>query len=61
MKVTDAMIDLREGFLGMIFKGCPEHKKVWKAEEIQNAFSSAMYDVAVYYFERIDRRNGEII
>jgi len=55
LTVQNAMIDLREAFLSRIFKNCPDHKKIWKAEEINNEFSNAMYDVAIDYLERIDK------
>ena len=49
------MIDLREAFLARIFEHYPDHKKIWKAEEINHELSSAMYEVAMDYIERIDK------
>ena len=53
--VSQAMQDLREAFLSSIFKNYPDHKKMWKAEEVQNEFHSAMYTVALYYLKEEDK------
>lgn len=55
LTVKNAMMDLREAFLARIFKNYPDNKKMWKAEEINNEFSGAMYDVAMEYMEQIDK------
>lgn len=54
MKTLEVVTDLREAFLCIIFKGYPDHKIMWSAEEVSKAFTSAMYDVAVDYYDRID-------
>jgi hypothetical protein len=58
MKVTvrNAMIDLREVFIGKIFKHYPDHKKMWKAEEVDKEFTSAMYEMSMYYLEELERK-----
>ena len=61
--VRQAMRDLREAFLGNIYKGYPDHKKMWKAEDVDKELTSAMYDLAIYYFatdkeKEEDWRNG---
>jgi hypothetical protein len=55
------MSDLREEFLARIFKNYPDHKKMWKAEEINNEFSGAMYDVVIAYLDKIEEINDESI
>ncbi len=58
MKLTIkmAMLDLREEFLTTIFKHYPDHQKVWKAEDVDKAFTTAMYDVACKYLDLIEER-----
>ena len=53
--IKTAMCDLREEFLARIFKNYPDHRKVWTAEDINDAFTSAMYDVACAYLDRIEK------
>lgn len=55
IKAKDAMIHLREAFLSRIFKGYPDHKKHWTAEEINSEFSSAMYDVVMDYLDELEK------
>jgi hypothetical protein len=55
LTVKDAIIDLRTLFIGRIFLGYPDHKKLWKAEEINDAFTSAIYEVTMEYLERIEK------
>ena len=58
MKITlrTAMTDLREVFLSNIFKGYPDHKKLWKAEDINKEFTNAMYEITMDYLDIIDGR-----
>lgn len=55
MKSAILVQDLRKAFLERIFKHYPDHKKTWTASEIQNEFAFAMHDVAMEYFEEIDK------
>ena len=53
--VSRAMQDLREEFLSRIFKNYPDHKKMWKAEDVQNELHGAMYSVTLVYLNEEDR------
>jgi hypothetical protein len=55
LTVKSAMVDFREQLVGIIFKEYPDHKKLWKAEEIENAISSAMYRLSIKYIEQMER------
>ena len=58
--IRNAMRDLREEFLYNIFKGYPDrHQKIWKPEEIEKAFSSAMYDLAIRYVSTEEEREED--
>jgi hypothetical protein len=61
MKITPKMAinDLRDAFLGRIFKNYPDHKKMWKAEDIQNEFSGAMYEIAMEYLSAIEKNEDK--
>lgn len=56
MKITikRAMCDLREEFLSRIFEHYPDHQKLWKAEDVEKTFTTAMYDVACSYLDIIE-------
>lgn len=54
LTISAAMEDLREEFISRIFKGYPDHKKTWKAEEIESTLSQAMYSISVSYLERAE-------
>ena len=51
----DAVIDIREEFLAIIYHGFPRHPKTWKTEDIDKAFTSAMYKVSCAYLDRIEK------
>jgi len=50
MMVNKAIVDLRGMFLERIYQ-----KQRWSPDEIASAFSYAMYDVAMEYFEEAER------
>ena len=56
MTVSRAMDDLREEFLSRVFHGYPDHKKIWKADEIQGILHSSMYALAMRYFEEMEKK-----
>ena len=53
--IKNAVLDVREEFLSIIFKNYPDHQKVWKAEDVEKAFTSAMYSVACAYLELAEK------
>ncbi len=54
LTVKEAMLDFRTEFLARIFNHYPEHKKMWKAEEIEKEISSVMYDLSLQYLEKAE-------
>ncbi len=54
MRIREAITDFREEVLSIIFKGYPDYKKKWDAEEINKAISSAMYNISLDYIDRQD-------
>jgi hypothetical protein len=56
MKVTSGKLvhDLRTTFLERIFKHYPDHKKLWTADEIQRELTTAMYEIAIEYLEKLE-------
>ena len=54
--IKDAVLDVREEFLAIIYKDYPNHQKVWKAEDVEKAFSSAMYSIACAYLDRAEKK-----
>lgn len=53
--IKNAVLDLRGEFLEIIFKHYPDHQKVWKAEDVDKAFTTAMYSIACAYLERAEK------
>jgi hypothetical protein len=53
--IKNAVKDIRECFLEVIFENYPHHKKTWTADEVDRAFSTAVYSVACSYLDRIEK------
>jgi len=51
--IKEAITELRETFLRRIYQGYPDHKKIWKVDEISREFTYAMYDLVLDYFDEI--------
>jgi len=51
--IKNAVLDVREEFLAIIYKDYPRHQKIWKAEDVEKAFTSAMYSIACEYLDKM--------